>query len=1016
MPHEAESFKNRQNSFSGGPNRAKIPRNKPRTASSWNSDAPKGVVQAFHKLLIYLVLSDSIKILLFCSAFIDQTIHFSIKVLGKDIEALIFILLGLALPMIGVSGSDELDDEQTDLGIEPPSNGPGEIEKLIDTWRPDDLSGRGNGDDYPMRIEGRNGSDTRHGHDGDQLVGGAAADVFTVVVGEADAAPVLIEDLKFIPIDDQTNPDRILFTTADGTPVPFRGVLEGGIEVVDAEDGSGASISYEGKMVAKVANATADELNGQSNWIGNFSNIGGSGFGDDYLVGDQYQNPDDHLDGGDGNDTLIGGNGTDLLHGENGNDFIDATDPAQPSDNFDLVIGGEGHDTMRGDDGDHLYGTVGGEGHDTIHGDDVFSLNDTSDHEDSVVVDIVGHDQFEVLLSDHPDADPVVIVGHSFGNGTNLGESLFLLHPDGNVVSQQELDENLVVETRIEGVAHSLIYNGVNVAVVFDAVWLFDQFGVSSAQNSAAAAVLAQQLGLSDALEVINIALKSAEGTGHFVSDALFGGNIVYAANTDQGDPVENFKSALDILEIDHVRFPGGQGDHRFQEGDGEEWLNVVIMEPNESGELDLRPELKTLLDWARDPDGDGDLADAKSVTLVLPTHAYSLEQYIAFAPEIEKFAAKLIFDYGDVVEALEIGNEYWAMGETVYATKANIAIDSLLKGFASAGVEEADQPDILVQMATPNVGSEFNSAVDGRGFLIRNRDANLQIINNLSDQSKTAIDGVVEHYYFNDKDHIFDHDSSEVNFINTDLEVWKEALNKDLKLSITEWNIKNSNLEQNGLIYTGAFAEEVSRLVQLDVNLAHIWAVQHNTATDLAGDRNHQPFTNEAGHLISTVRGAMFDITNDILPGAELLELTFEGYDGRMEIHGYQTEDRVVFQISSRVVDEVHLITDFSEIVPEFASVQTVKVSMDTSSSDGIHYQRGVGMVEAPYAIIDGQRFYYGEHDVRAVVEEGQCTSNVFDRTYKPFETYQVIYYLNPDTVPAALAKPLQGVSFESA
>ena len=47
------------------------------------------------------------------------------------------------------------------------------------------------------------------------------------------------------------------------------------------------------------------------------------------------------------------------------------------------------------------------------------------------------------------------------------------------------------------------------------------------------------------------------------------------------------------------------------------------------------------------------------------------------------------------------------------------------------------------------------------------------------------------------------------------------------------------------------------------------------------------------------------------------------------------------------------YTVTDFSEIVPEFASVQTVKVSMDTSSSDGIHYQRGVGMVEAPYAII---------------------------------------------------------------
>ena len=900
--------------------------------------------------------------------------------------------------MLGGSGggdSDAPDDDQTDPDDIPPPQGPGEIEELIGTWRPDDLSGYGDGDDDPIRIEGRDGDDTLHGYDGDELVGGAGSDVFTVVVGQSDAAPVLIEDLNFSLSDDQTTPDQILFTTADGTAVPLLGVVEAGIEIVDEEDGSGASILFDGATVAKVANTTADQLNGQSMWIGNFSNDINSGSGDDYLVGDQYLNPNDHLNGGKGNDTLIGGNGTDILHGEEGDDFIDATDPLAPSANFDLVVGGEGHDTMRGDDGDYLYGTFDLEG-------------------GVVVVDTSGNDQFEVLMSDHPDADPVVIVGQSYGEGTNLGETLFLLHPDGTVVSQEELDENLVVETRVDGVAHSLIYDGVEVAVVFDAIWLFDRYGVSSANNPEAAAELAEELGLADALDVIDIALTGAEGSGHFVSDSLFGGNIIYVANTDQGDPVDNLKSSLDILEIDHVRFPAGQGDHRFFEGDGEEWLNVVVMEPNEFGEMDLRPELKVLLDWAQDPNGDGEFSDAKSVTLVLPTQAYSVEQYVAFAPEIEQFAAKLVQDYGDVVEALEIGNEYWAMGETVYATKANIAIDSLLKGFASAGVDAEDQPDILVQMGSPNVGSEFNSAVDDRDFLDRNRDANLQIINTLNDQSKEAIDGVVEHYYFNDKDPVFDHDSSEVNFINKDLEIWNEAFDKDLKLSITEWNVKNSNLEQNGLVYTGAFSEEISRLIQLDVNLAHIWAVQHNTATDLAGDRYHEPIVNEAGRLVSTVRGAMFDITNDILPGAELLELSMDGYDGRVEIHGYQTDDRMVFQISSRVAEEVHLITDFSAIVPEFASVQTVKVSMDTSSSDGVHYESGVGMVEAPYVIVDGQQFYYGEHDVRAVVEEGECTSNVFDRTYKPFETYQVVFYLDPDTAPPPLANPLDGLVFE--
>ena len=918
-------------------------------------------------------------------------------------ELLFLALLGLGVAALsGLGGDDgdaQTDDpaEQTDDPPEQSEDPDDALELVRGTWQPDELSGHGDEGDAPIRIEGRGGNDTLHGYDGDELVGGSGSDIFTVVVDDPDAEPVFIQDLNFDGSSDETESDKVLFTLKDGTAVPLRGVLEAGLDAADAEDGTGALINYDGVTVAKVANATADQLNNQSIWIGNFSETTQSNDGDDYLVGDTFQNKDDHINGGLGNDTIIGGNGTDLLHGEKGNDFIDATDPIGASDNFDLVVGGEGDDTMRGDDGDYLYGT--------------FDLE-----EGNVVVDIFGKDQFEVVMSDDPDADPVIIVGQAFGQGTNLGETLFLLHPDGTEVSQEELDENLTVETQVDVFAHSLIYDGTEVAVVFEATWLFDKYGVASAQNPAAAAELAERLGLSDALDVINVALTDAEGTGHIVPEALFGGNIVYTANTDQGDPVDNFRAAIDALDIDHVRYPGGQGDNLVSDGDGEKWLNVVAMEPNEFGEMDLRPELKVLLDWAQDPNGDGNQSDAKKVTLVLPTFSYTLSEYADFAPEIQQFTTTLMQDYGNVIEALEIGNEYWAMGETEYAAKANIAIDSVLKGFEAAGVEEEDQPDILVQMASPNTGSEFGSRVDDRDFLTRNRDANQQIIDGLSEQSKDALDGVVEHYYFNEKDAAFAGDSGDVNFINKDLEVWNEAFDKDLKLSITEWNIKNSNLDQNGLAYTGAFAEQVSRLVELDVNLGHIWAVQHNTATDLAGDRFHEPLINDVGHVVSTVRGAMFDVTTDALIGAELLELTIEGTDGQVEIQGYQKEDQMIFQISSRVAEEIHLHTDFSEIVPEFAAIQTVKISMDTSSnsSDGIHYKSGVGMIEAPYSIIDGQRFYYGEHDVRAVVTEGECTSNLFDRTLKPFETYQVIFYLDPDTAPPPIGNPLETVEYQ--
>ena len=673
----------------------------------------------------------------------------------------------------------------------------------------------------------------------------------------------------------------------------------------------------------------------------------------------------------------------DFLNGDAGNDTIDSTEVDAPSVSFDLVKGELGDDTMRGDDGDFLYGVY-----------------ETEDGQ--VLVDTEGTDVFEVMISDDPNAAPVIIAGLPFGQGTDLGETLFLYAPDGTQITQEELDANLVSEAVFDGAAYKLSYSGQDVAYVFDSDWLFTNFGVECAQDAVAAAEMAKELGLSDGLDVIDVAVTEAEGTGDLVPEALFGANVVYGANTDEGDPLENFKTAIEALDVDHVRFPAGEGDGKDLADDGINWLNVVKMEMNEAGELDLRPELKVLLDWAQDPDGDGDFSDSKQVTLVLPTKAYSDSEYAAFAPEIAQFTQKLMEDYGDVIAALEIGNEYWVMGETSYATKANIAIDSILEGFEAANVAEEDQPDILVQMATPNSGSEFHASVDDRGWVTRVEAANQQIIDNLSVQSKDAIDGVIEHYYFNENDDVFARDNADVNYINVDYEVWDEAFDKDLSLYITEWNVKTNNIDQNGLKYTGTFHEQLSNLVEMGVDVAHVWAVQHNTTTDLAGGKHDDPVLDDEGRVVSTIRGATFDLAQEALPGAEMLDLTYGDTDGAIEIYGYAHEDRVVFYVSSRIDTETSVELDFSLVVPEFVAIETAKITMDTSedSSDGMHHVPNVGQSEADYAIVDGERFYYGEHDAQALILDGTATSNVLEGDLLPYETYQITFFLNEENL----------------
>ncbi|MAC77089.1 MAG: type I secretion protein [Rhodobacteraceae bacterium] len=886
------------------------------------------------------------------------------------------------------------DDEQSDA-----EDTPTEPQVITGTDGSDVLSGIGADAEEtdPVRIIGGAGDDVLAGDDGDSLSGGEGNDFFEIVVGDRGADPVIIEDLDFALTDLDDQPDRVLFIQPDGQVVPYRGVLEAGLIAQENDDGTGADLIYDGQVVATVLGGDADELNAESLWVANFSpGVVSRLDGDDIFIGDVYQNKDDFFEGGDGDDVLIGGNGSDYLAGGAGDDRINARDPDGSTEDFDLVSGGLGDDYLVVDQGDIVSDTY------------------LTDDDQGYGFDADGADTYEVVLSDDPDAAPVVILDDYTNGRPEVGDRLFFSMSDGTPVTDAELAENLeTVEVEDYG-GVGYLYDGVLVAVVFDAPQIFaaaeEEFSDGSlsapagdvielAAGAAARAtgleVSLPQYGVTSALSY-DITLTDAVSTGNVVSDALFGVNAVYKVNTDSGDPLETYRESVDILDSEIIRFPAGQGDGLNAEDDGVEWLNVVKM-VNDGGEWDLRPELKSFLDWAQDPDGDGDHSDAKKVTLVIPTKFLSTEEYEDFKPEIRRFTAKVMEDYGDVVDTFEIGNEYWEMGETAYATKANIAIQGLLKGFSDAGLDTGDEPKIIVQMATPNSGSEFHYSVDDRGYETRVKAANQQIIDTLSDTSKDAIDGVIEHYYYTEKDDVFGDTNAEVNNINTDYAVWDAAFEKDLDLYLTEWNIKTSNIYQSGLRYTGAFSEQLEYAVRLGTDQAYIWAVQHNTITDLAGSAEDPPLVDDEGRLVSTIRGATYDLMRDTLPGMENLELDYSGSDGEIEINGYYSDDKVVFYVASRVPHLSRIDLDLSAIVPDFESAEAVRISIDLSdnSSDGVHFQQGQGKVEAEYDVIDGERFYYGEHDLRAKLTDYELTTNTPSFSLKPYEMAQITFHL---------------------
>ncbi|WP_260348442.1 calcium-binding protein [Alloyangia mangrovi] len=785
------------------------------------------------------------------------------------------------------------------------------------------------------------------------MTGGANADIFVVPVGQAGAAPVTITDLDFSRFTEQDVPDRVVFVSPEGEIFPraafFDGTLAAGIG--DMPDGSGAGVFMNGEVVAVIQGYTAEELFYETIWIGNFSPaLTGFYDGEDMLAGSEGR---DELFGGNGADTLEGHGGGDYLDGQSGDDFISGVDAEGAEAVGDTLVGNAGDDLLRGDAGDHLAGGVGNDAYELVvpQGDEAFT--------------------------------PLTLHTYDLSGNEGAPELITLVLPDGTPLSAGQAYSGLTVAEAEDGSGTALVYEGRVLAVIdgVDATALGDPRGWLG--NLAAVTPLAAAPPVFDGSHV---SVTAATGTGQVLERAYFGGNLVFSVNTEDGLPLDNFGGAADALDITHLRFPAGQGDSGDLEEDGDGFLNVLEMD-RVDGEWQLRQEVTDMLDWARE--------NGAQVTLVLPTKNYSVSEYEALDDDIARFAETVMRDYSDVVEAFEIGNEYWSMGETAYGAKADVAAVALARGMEDASFADEDQAAILVQMASPFAGSEYHVSVDDRPYLQRVQDANQTIIDQLGSEAREALDGVVEHYYYDKRVTEFEGTSGEMNFINRDFAVWEEEFDKELDLYITEWNVRTSDTTETGLRSASVMVEMTSNMNELGVDAAHVWPVQHNTPTDLAGKQHEDVLTDAEGRVLNTINGATFDLMSSSLPGLELLDTDLSVEDGSFTFHAWQSEESTVVYVASRATETIELEFDLGALVPGYTSASAVKIGADASanSSDGVHYVPGEGFQEADSLLVDGQRYYINENDVRAELTDIAITGTTVPITLDPFEVIEITF-----------------------
>ena len=421
-------------------------------------------------------------------------------------------------------------------------------------------------------------------------------------------------------------------------------------------------------------------------------------------------------------------------------------------------------------------------------------------------------------------------------------------------------------------------------------------------------------------------------------SDDHFGGNLLAPRGDLLGDG--SYAEAIERLGVSGLRYPGGAlTEYVFDITDPDA---EVVYDPR-SDEEQTMIGLTDFMSYALDAE--------QPVTIVVPTRTQISEnvdengdRYADIdEAELRAFVQSVVTgEFGDaIIQAFEIGNEYWGSGEMnaleygrVASEMATVINDELEKagnfethvvvqkgnnfGYSRLSDNYEGVPGDEV-LATLNevYGAEFDNTA-----LFNSGDVNWGFVNSKlvlssfdTDIAKESVDGVVTHIY--SRGHVAEvtryFDLDQIN------DTWSEDI-PGVEIYITEWNLKSTpsldREEDYGLFQGQEMLQIMEEFGRTGVDKAHVWPLIQITRNALSEGNDFES---------ATPPGEMFALMSETLPGKVLLDFKEDDKDteaefGDVSVHMFAGEDELAFYImngskksaASADIDLSSLVNDY--------------------------------------------------------------------------------------------------------
>lgn len=420
---------------------------------------------------------------------------------------------------------------------------------------------------------------------------------------------------------------------------------------------------------------------------------------------------------------------------------------------------------------------------------------------------------------------------------------------------------------------------------------------------------------------------RSYGSTGIVVGESMFGANCLFKYNLINGN-YQSYPKSLDLLHVSGLRYPGGsmtESDFDVRNPDSRP-LTYTSDRPF----LGISDFMKYVNQTSR------------SATIVLPTAKMYNGQLDAshdaprtinqqYLSDVIQYVRRLL-THGDngpgslpdaPIGAIEIGNEYWGSGQMTareYGQVVNVLGAALENLFDSLLGPNAPHPEVLIQMGGPwDKQYKEGGLYASLNWQERIAQSNLDIIQEITSASaKDAITGLVEHYYYDIADNLFNQTSGAMNYINVDLAYWSRNGFSGLDLFLTEWGIRLGNTDQYGLKGASVMIEQMQYMLQLGADGAFAWPVQ-NGQTSLTGSSSSAPALSPMG--------AAFMLMAEDLIGTTLINGTV-GQAG-LEVDAYRSTSKVVFFVMSRSDAPQDVELDVSTFVGGYTNITGVRIGI---------------------------------------------------------------------------------------